>query len=731
MTSSSSISKSDAAAIIASLLTENCTLVDRFFSAIDRSLYGRMAQCLACLLREGLTPLLTKLLRLEIDIPNIATFLRGNSVAPKLISAFVTELGKSFLASLNPILQDIIDIPHQLHISDSHSNQTEAKYHFLQVINHASLIADTLVALAESGSIHRAICAVLSSINDFLLTQNNLPEITRTAILGGIVMLRLVSPHLVSFNPSSSSPLPTISRNNLVTVAKLLQSLASSHADFKMGYTQELTKLRSTLSRFIKLCCDDHLGLDFADLYEEFVFDPGHVMVSRILGEQSTLQVNNSICDVFEILSKNASSIILPFFDAPSSPSLSWSLYTLLHHLKNPCVTGRVTSKAQEEMNLDNLLYEPLCKRIVKLNTDYHDYYTVLETNSTQKSPIYMSEGIIYCVVRLLIEVNLPHPTDFVSLCLKAIELDTFEGHQSIVIDFSGASFIKSSNYLKGFLTAFLSVIPSWAVNQSSVVVVLASPLVQSKLISILDQTFHNISLRFLGWGLQGTLIGLEERLELRQMSLLESSKQFSTTWFDVLKRNRHNKHQKRLLKPTPCSLLNLTCESPPVVCTELSWSHLSFEPRDNSALALVLTNSNSNVPGKWLKKDQEGERILDFDSAEERDLMIEQLEKFKSNFDDNFQHIFEVSKVNSVGKVQKRTLIVSTDSLLNVDKKSIKWEEPLASLESVTVNNNLVLVKFFHADLSRKFLCKDSLEAETLKKSLSCVCNSVSRIGL
>ncbi|KAL0213112.1 hypothetical protein RCL1_006738 [Eukaryota sp. TZLM3-RCL] len=691
--------------LIAALITDDCAILEKLFSLIPKSTYAVAAQSSCALLREGLLPLVIKFILVEVDPRNLSVFLRGNSITPKLVSSFVTELSQPFLKTINPILSQIANIDEQL----SPDNPS----HILKLISFASSIISTLDS--SLSLLNRAVSCLLYKVSESL-DNYDLPELSKSALIGGIFMLRLISPHVVSF---SSHVTNQISKSNLIAVAKLLQSASNSTPDYKYDCVDEMNKLRLSTLRLIKSSTDDLKGLDFSDLNQSFVFDPSSELVSLI---QSNLIVSTTdhVMVVLRLISENVNQLFAPFFDCKLSPSLSWGLYTTLYVIRSKI------DLIELNQSIDTDLFEPICDKITSLSTDFHHYYTSFAPFST--SPLYMDQGTIYVVIREIIALDIAHPTDFLSLFLFALELSTLKNHQNVVIDLSGSSYSRINSYLFNFLKILVGILPYHVFKRLSLTLVLASPQLQEQLKNVVKGQYYDVPIRNLGWGLNGTLIGVDERSELRRLSLSQSSRLFSTFWCEVSKINRFNKSQKRLIKPTPVSLLNLTVDANPQIQTEMSYAQLKIQSSQEKSIILTLDDVSlpARIPGKWLKSGQNGDRILECVSIEERDLMVNRIQSFLTSFDMTFKHVFEVEKVNNAGKAQKRTLVVTVDSLLNLANKTVKWEEALAGLQYVTVESNLVVVKFWHAEEPRRFIAGSSTEANLLKNSINFVANNL-----
>ncbi|KAL0246420.1 hypothetical protein GEMRC1_007632 [Eukaryota sp. GEM-RC1] len=231
--------------LVAALLADDCEIVHHLLQAVPKAMYATASKSVCAVLREGITSLVIRYTLQELDVDNLNTFLRGKRNIPQT----------RFLFSPQP------------HFFDSRHSHLTSKQQPIPPWNFCSPF----------------------SIHESLSQHPEIPDITSSAILGGIVMLRLVSPYIVSFARSNSSLKPH-SRSNLISVAKLLQSTANSQPDIKYGCGVELNKLRSNMVRFIKSTYDDVLGLEFSDLLTPVVFDPNHGLIEEIMtGASSSL----------------------------------------------------------------------------------------------------------------------------------------------------------------------------------------------------------------------------------------------------------------------------------------------------------------------------------------------------------------------------------------------------------------------------------------------------------
>ncbi|KAL0230769.1 hypothetical protein PCE1_004324 [Barthelona sp. PCE] len=177
----------------------------------------------------------------------------------------------------------------------------------------------------------------------------------------------------------------------------------------------------------------------------------------------------------------------------------------------------------------------------------------------------------------------------------------------------------------------------------------------------------------------------------------VESVRALTKTW-NVIKINKRGKEQRRGIKLTRVSLLNLDGHSIQneillpqiddiVVDEDNVTFHLHFTGNPKCVSERVHTRVDfGSIAGFFIKKGKNGVRTYRASSEEECSTIVSAITELREacpqTMRDPLNYLaFETIKINNKGKRQNRLLKLTNDSLLNIADKSIKWEKPIAGL--------------------------------------------------
>ena len=164
----------------------------------------------------------------------------------------------------------------------------------------------------------------------------------------------------------------------------------------------------------------------------------------------------------------------------------------------------------------------------------------------------------------------------------------------------------------------------------------------------------------------------LEKEIRLEDIKLPESSKDFITKAYNVTKVNSKGKSQKRLIKFTANSLLNIDPKTKKIQNEKKISEIVEFGTFYN--INEIQMTFKEPLRGVMSKKSRSGEsfRRYVFNSKHDRDEVVMNI--FKTGFNRiNLPQEFKVVKVNKRGRHQDRTFKLTCDSLLNLDANNIK----------------------------------------------------------
>ena len=206
------------------------------------------------------------------------------------------------------------------------------------------------------------------------------------------------------------------------------------------------------------------------------------------------------------------------------------------------------------------------------------------------------------------------------------------------------------------------------------------------------------------------------------KLLLPETSKDYITKAYKVVKVNAKGKRQERLIKFTHTSLLNidpknnrLQNEKKLADIEEISSSLNSTEIQ----MRFTIENSDAskkhakaNLIKKKFKNDADRHfRRYICQSKEERDRIIQDI--YEASFTHSLSLLpqdFRVTKVNQMGKHQERLFLLTCDSLLNINNSKIKSEISFAGIESSSLDQSdekVVWLKFKVARFARAVLTR------------------------
>ncbi|MDP2435322.1 MAG: hypothetical protein Q8P67_06230, partial [archaeon] len=211
---------------------------------------------------------------------------------------------------------------------------------------------------------------------------------------------------------------------------------------------------------------------------------------------------------------------------------------------------------------------------------------------------------------------------------------------------------------------------------------------------------------------------------------LPESSKSTITKGYHVTKVNSKGKEQKRVIKITLNSLLNI--DSSGIVTNEKLLNHIEsfsvklplalpfqldiiFCPEGGDALAHVRKTSIHRRLRRTSEQDQFVRRYL-LDSPSDLQAIIEEIfhAGFLSGITSILPQEYQVVKVNASGKAQHRIFKLTGDSLLNLNRGCrIRDEISFAGIEMVELDSSdatILWLKKKTEPLPRKIICKDAL---------------------
>ncbi|GAM27119.1 hypothetical protein SAMD00019534_102940 [Acytostelium subglobosum LB1] len=234
--------------------------------------------------------------------------------------------------------------------------------------------------------------------------------------------------------------------------------------------------------------------------------------------------------------------------------------------------------------------------------------------------------------------------------------------------------------------------------------------------------------------------------IDTENIALPETSKDYITKSYRVVKVNSKGKKQERLIKFTSNSLLNIDPKTKRIqnekrideideIASVLGSVEISMKFKGDSPEGHDLTTTTgsksrigflSNAVTGLTKSVSDGVRRYVCNDELERDHIVQDIlgAGFKEGLSkypplgstQTYQNIplpteYKVIKVNKAGKHQERTFKLTIDSLLNLDQKSIKSENSFAGIDEVALdfeNQDIVWMKYKSEPHKRKVICRE-----------------------
>jgi hypothetical protein len=171
----------------------------------------------------------------------------------------------------------------------------------------------------------------------------------------------------------------------------------------------------------------------------------------------------------------------------------------------------------------------------------------------------------------------------------------------------------------------------------------------------------------------------LESDINLEDIAIPETSKDFITKTYGASKVNAKGKSQKRLIKFTATSILNIDPRTKRIQNEREIKNFGQIDARvDGAEMQIHFANATPSLSRRFSgKKGTSGDLLLRkyvFDTAQERDEVL--LEIFRTAFYASacqYPQEYKVTKINKRGRHQERLFKLTCDSLLNLDGTLIK----------------------------------------------------------
>lgn len=688
----------------------------------------------------AILPLINRLLRDEFAVNAQAkgTLMRSNSIVSKITGGYVRQYGRDYLRMLlsdliteivsnenldleiqpSAFLQDPINRPST---DEELQRILAANQQFLQ--QTAQIFIDRITDNAMLDLMPREIRAIAAFTD---LHANTYAPEQRGALVGGFMMLRFISPAVVApeaYGILSSDVVPCKkARRNLVLLAKLLQNCSNGVLyGSKESY---MTCMNSFVEQNVPR---------LTQFFKDAITD------ARVVAGESSRP-----WEEFEHTKKQAVGIDILNFDLDNL----FQLHTILDHCREPLEarlekTTSIPTALKEEVKdlLEALGPGPCVPKAGRSKLSGASRFRASQdfmgtsvkdsgdsTQSTISTEIALLEKagffylgapaknglpVIYAIANRFKREHLDNVDVLVTHIFNVLSLIE-NSRYYLVVDMSWARISTEMKREVYRQLGKLSSIFERRLRKNLEKVYVVHPSAYTRAVVLFMRQFTSSKLKkkiveLYNWE------DLLQEIARENIGLPESSRDFITKAYHVIKVNAKGKSQKRIIKFTSNSLLNIDPKTKRIQnekkLNEIAGLQAITDP---AHLELFLTFVEAKAGASQTRR-------YIFTNAQDRDEVL--LDIFRTGFSSAGGHLsqeFRVVKINKRGRHQDRTFKLTCDSLLNLDSSSIKSEISFAGIDSVTQDEaqpQVLYLQFKAESQVRKIICKD--DATRLLKCL------------
>ncbi|KAF2074015.1 hypothetical protein CYY_004666 [Polysphondylium violaceum] len=716
----------------------------------------------------------------KVSAEGEGSILRGNSIVNKIEGAYVRLIGANYLRS---VLSDLVtkvvsdkDLkleidPRKLNTYDDEvvvgydkkDTDTQIKENQAALYETSQMFLDRITDPAVIEEMPREIRAIADYTAESALKYA--PD-SLAPLVGGFIMLRFFSPAIVTPEYSkllSSDIVPSKrGKRNLVLLAKVLQNASNGvmfggKEDFMTCMNSFITANRSKMSNYFTLICKDPLHPD--NKWSDLEGPSSPKSNSSTTTAPSTTWSNStpSAKPASKWLATTPSSSLPVSSPSQSSSSsatnkkgssLTVSTKTLEGYLKNiemndlfdihrifdlykDKITLKLVPTSQSALRVIEILKElgpsPKTKtEKKKKETDASEEPSAngASTGSAFDECTHMLErarflfqgpndkndrSVFYLIVNRVKPEVFDNINPLIAHIFKVMDVCANSSY-TLVVDMSWAHI---SNELKKSIFTYL---PNLAeIFSRKAVVYFMRAFTSRKLKRKIHEVYN--------WK------ELTSFIDSENIALPETSKDFITKSYRVVKVNSKGKRQERLIKFTSNSLLNIDPKTHRIqnekrideieeISSRLGSIEISMKL--SSSADPCTFSKNTSLTGRIgflsLKNNNEGSTSRKYvcNHELERDHILQDI--FETGFkmglrksSKNLPTEYKVIKVNGAGKHQERIFKLTIDSLLNLDQQRIKSENSFAGIEEVVLDTeveDVVWIKYKSERHKRKIIC-------------------------
>eukprot|EP01094_Clydonella_sp_ATCC50884_P024242 TRINITY_DN6022_c0_g1_i1.p1 TRINITY_DN6022_c0_g1~~TRINITY_DN6022_c0_g1_i1.p1 ORF type:complete len:712 (+),score=114.76 TRINITY_DN6022_c0_g1_i1:115-2250(+) len=553
-------------------------------------------------------------------------------------------------------------------------------------------------------------------------------------LVGSFAFLRVISPALVtpeSFGvlpPDMSAP-PPAKRRNLVLLAKLLQNCANgvlfgTKEDYMKCMNDFVTTNGSKMTDFLHRLVLDGGGEDSTQWTqydreesgdsEEFPFNTGDFELSDLMR-------------LHHLVKDNEGPFVSEVGEMVATREVSEDLFRRLKALLECLGPAPFLTRTSNDRNVTQYQEAPESSMMDDASVDCA---VEVETDALAKAGFFFvgpptkdKQPVVWVIVSKFRFEYLESMNTLISYIYKVMK-SLQDQPYVVVVDMTWARItteMKSRIYSE--LTKMQSIFEH-RVRKNLVKVYIVHPSAYSKAVLLFMRSFTSGKLKkkiqdVYNWK------DLTESIPLNDIMLPETSRDYVTTAYKVVKINAKGKRQRRLIKMTHDSILNIDPKNKRVqnekrlgTVEELTASPGSLE----ISIRFEGKDKTSTFKEHGRSEDSTFRRYL-CSSLADRDNIIRDVfrSSIMSSLHPDAKHEYHVVKVNQRGRHQDRIFVITCDSLLNLDKRIIKSEHSFAGIEEIVESKDApgtFLLKFKMKSKERKIIC-DPADAESLLHTL------------
>ncbi|KAH3760372.1 rasGTPase-activating protein [Pelomyxa schiedti] len=716
--------------------------------------------------------------------------LRGNSVSTKVEAAYVKIIGREYIKLvLGELVSSIVN--------ESTLNLEIDKRKLLQnpdvgesqlwddatideaIIRHRQMLETLTMTFLYRITDKDMICQMprpLRAIAGYIadIAQGRLPS-DWVPLVGGFVMLRIFSPAIVSPEVLGVMPPDTVltpkSRRNLVLLAKVLQCISnggvvSNKEEYMAPMSDFISKTAPRMKEYLTTVCTDPLvklnpsARQWADLDTETVRE-FNFRLSSLISYTDLFDLHRILDSCSRKLIDHFSTIAAPPANTPITPAMlsssrGWipsqtrqrkQFLALLEDLgPTPKTTATQLPKdetVERELHLSGNSSDVDVGVLERARFLYQGPHTLKGT------------AVFYIIFNRVREEFLENINPLLQHVFKVMDTAVNEGKYSIIVDMSWASIsLRVKKLLFQQIKAMWHLFSrNYKKNIDKIYIIHPSQFTRS--LFFLSKTFTSRKT----WSKVQELFNWKELtsiIKLENIMLPDSSKDYITKSYLVIKVNSKGRRQERIIKFTPTSFLNIEPKTKTIRDEKLlsQISEIIAEQNSTTLLMKFVTetpqppttpppitpptaspatsttpSSNNEPPKPTGRRFSVTSKLLDRDldlvqrryvcsSVQERDAILQDIFVCSMKWFEQHPHQlpqpqeYDVVKVNKAGKHQDRTFKITVDSLMNVAEQQIKTELSFAGIENVILDASspdTLLLKLRAETSWRKIICKNT----------------------